>query len=176
METSVDVQSYQLAPCLEVVVAAEKGGSTARGRVPREDTAVWLSRGIPCSSLVSPWVRAAPGTGYVSFSMAGPDTPTRQQPVGTLAMALTDGFHCGHMAGLELVFISFEGRRSHGRGVTEWLSRLSWTQTVVPNKLLLRFPLRLWRLQPKGQEVVEKELQVVCQQCRVDPGWERDRI
>lgn len=92
-ETSVDVQSYQLAPCLEVVVAAEKGGSTAPGRALWEDTAVQPSRGIPCSSLVSPWVRAAPGTGYVCFSMAGPDTLTRQQPVETVVMALTDGFH-----------------------------------------------------------------------------------
>lgn len=86
-------QSYQLAPRLEVVVAAEKGGSTAPGRVLGEDTAAWPSRGIPCSSLVSPWVRAAPGTGYVRFSMAGLDTLARQQPGETVAMALTDGFH-----------------------------------------------------------------------------------
>lgn len=79
METSVHVQSYQLAPCLEVVVAAERGGSTAPGRVLREDTAAWPSRGILCSSLVSPWVRAAPGTGYVHFSMAGLDTLIRAQ-------------------------------------------------------------------------------------------------
>lgn len=75
-----------------------------------------------------------------------------------------------------LFLFPFEGRRSHGRGVTERLSQLSWTQSTVPNEILLRFPLWLWRLQPKGQEVVEKELQLVCQQCRIDPGWERDRI
>ncbi|RLW03771.1 hypothetical protein DV515_00006419 [Chloebia gouldiae] len=54
METSVDVQSYQLAPCLEVVVAAEKGGSTAPGRVLGEDTAAWPSRGIPAPASCPP--------------------------------------------------------------------------------------------------------------------------
>jgi len=66
----------------------------------------------------------------------------------------------------------FEERRSHGRGVTERLSRLSWTRTAVPNELLLMFLLWLWRLQPKGQAAVEKELHPVCQWCRIHAGLE----
>lgn len=29
------------------------------------------------------------------------------------------------------------------------------------------------RLQPKGQEAAEKKLQLVCQWCRIRPGWKR---
>lgn len=65
-----------------------------------------------------------------------------------------------------------EERRTHGRAVTEQLSWLPWPQPAVPNELLLRFLLWLWRLQPKGQEAVEKELELVCQQCKIHPRWE----
>lgn len=53
METSVAVQGYQLAPCLEVVVAAEKGGSTAPGRALGEDTAALA---VPWHPLLQPRV------------------------------------------------------------------------------------------------------------------------
>lgn len=40
----------------------------------------WQSCSIPCSSLVSPWVCAAPGAGFVPSSMVSLDALTRQQP------------------------------------------------------------------------------------------------
>ena len=79
METSVGVQSYQLASCLGVV-AAETGGSAAPGRVLGEDTATLA---VPRHPLLQPcgplgacclwgWLRALlrGGSGHL----------TRQQP------------------------------------------------------------------------------------------------
>ena len=175
METSVDVQSYhQLASCLGAVVAADTGGSTAPGRALGEDAA---APAVPHRPLLRPpvpwgaccswgWLRALlhGGSGCLDQATA---------PVGPWPWLSQMGFIEDTCLAWSLFSFPFEERRSHGRGVTERLSRLSWTRTVVPNELLLRFPLRLWRLQPKGQEAVEKELQPVCQRCRIHPGWER---
>lgn len=79
--------AWKLLSLLRKEVAQPQAERSGRTQLPRP------SRGIPCSSLVSPWVRAAPGTGYVRFSMAGLDALSRQQPGETVAMALTDGFH-----------------------------------------------------------------------------------
>lgn len=145
---------------------AERSGRTQRAR---------QSCGIPCSGLMScaccrwGWLRA-----LLHGGSGRPDQATAL--VGPWPWLSQMGFIQDTCLAWSLFSFPFEERRSHGRGVTERLSRLSWTRTSVPNELLLRFPRRLWRLQPKGQEATEKELQPVCQRCRIRPGWERDCI
>lgn len=64
----------ELLSLLRQEVARPQAERSGRTQLPRR------SRGVPCSGLVSPWVRAAPGAAYVRSSMAGLDTLTRQQP------------------------------------------------------------------------------------------------
>lgn len=169
METSVDVQSYQLASCPGVVVTAETGGSMVPGSALGEDAA---APAVPWCPLLWPRVplgACCPG-GWLRALLHGraghPDQA--MDPLGLSQM----GFIEDTCLAWSLFSFPFEERRSHGRGVTERLSRLSWTRTAVPNELLLRFPLWLRRLQPKGQEAAEKELQLVCWWCKIHPGWD----
>lgn len=136
----------------------------APGRALGEDTAALAVPRCPLLQLHVPLGACCP-RGWLRALLHGgsgrPDQATA--PVGPWLWLSQMGFIEDTCLVWSLFSFPFE-ERSHGRGVTERLSRLSWTWTVVPDELLPWFLLRLWRLQPKGQEEA-KDLQLVCQQC-----------
>lgn len=98
---------------------AERSGRTQRAR---------QSCGIPCSSLMScaccrwGWLRA-----LLHGGSGRPDHATAL--VGPWPWLSQMGFIQDTCLAWSLFSFPFEERRSHGRGVTERLSRLSWTRT-----------------------------------------------
>lgn len=58
--------------------------------------------------------------------------------------------------------------------MTEWLSQLSWTQTVAKRALAAVSSAAL-EAAAQGKGSGREGASIVCQQSRIDPGWERDR-